>query len=102
MSAEPLEPPLPAPGRVHRVPRTIGGISDWLAEEQREQFIEEIMAAKEEEEYKQVLDNWWAEVHLAQDPYREERRRRAMSADRSELVSLEDLKRRWFPEANAT
>ncbi|TDB75390.1 hypothetical protein E1264_39915 [Actinomadura sp. KC216] len=98
MSAQPVEPLLP--GQVQRVPRTIRGISDWLTEEKRAKFLEQVMAAKEEDDYNQVMDNWWAEAHLDQDPYREERRRWAMTADRSELVSIDELKRRWFPEEN--
>lgn len=99
MGAQPVEPLLP--GQVHRVPRTIKGISDWLTEEKRVRFLEEVMAAKEEDDYKQVMDGWWAEAHLGQDPHREERRRWAMTADRSELVSLEDLERRWLQGENA-
>ncbi|MFC4052055.1 hypothetical protein ACFOY4_20395 [Actinomadura syzygii] len=100
MSAQPVEPLLP--GQVHRVPRTIKGIGDWLTEEKRAAFLEAVLAAKEEDDYERVMDSWWAEAHLAQDPYREERRRWALTADRSELVSLDELKRRWLPEENAT
>lgn len=99
MSAQPVEPLLP--GQVHRVPRTIKGIADWLTEEKRARFLEEVMAAKEEDDYRRVMDDWWAEAHLAQIPDRAERRARARGADRSELVSLEELKRRFLSEEDA-
>jgi hypothetical protein len=92
MSAQPVEPLLP--GQVQRVPRTIRGISDWLPEQKRDQFLEEVMAAKEEDDFKTVMDRWWAEVHLSQIPGREERRAWALTADRSELVSLDEIIRR--------
>ncbi|NDU71915.1 hypothetical protein GWI34_04655 [Actinomadura sp. DSM 109109] len=96
MSAQPVEPILP--GRVRRVPRTIKGIADWLTEEKRSRFLTEVMAAREEDDYARVMDDWWAEAHLAQIPDRAERRARVRKADRSELVSLEELKRRFLPE----
>ncbi|MGP4023529.1 hypothetical protein [Actinomadura sp. 3N407] len=99
MSAQPVEPLLP--GQVHRVPRTIKGISDWLTEEKRTKFLEEIMVAKEEDDYKRVMDDWWAEAHLAQIPDRAERRARVLRADRSELVSLDELKRRFLSDEDS-
>ncbi|TDC93800.1 hypothetical protein [Actinomadura sp. 7K507] len=94
MSAQPVEPLLP--GQVHRVPRTIKGISDWLTEEKRTRFLEEVMAAKEEDDYKQVMDGWWAEAHLDQDPYREERRARTIKEmNEGKKVSIEELRARW-------
>lgn len=99
MSAQPVEPILP--GQVHRVPRTIKGISDWLTEDKRATFLKEVMAAKEEDDYESVMDSWWAEVHLDQIPDRAERRARVLRADRSELVSLEELKRRFLSEEDS-
>ncbi|MFG1855090.1 hypothetical protein ACGFJT_24890 [Actinomadura geliboluensis] len=92
MSAQPVEPSLP--GRVHRVPRTVAGIGEWLTEEKRAAFLAEVMAAKEEDDFKRVMDRWWAEAHLDQAPERRERRDWALTADRSELVSLEEIMRR--------
>ncbi|MES9540563.1 MULTISPECIES: hypothetical protein [unclassified Actinomadura] len=94
MSAQPVEPFLP--GQVHRVPRTIRGIADWLTEEKRARFLKEVMAATEEDDYQRVMDDWWAEAHLAQIPDRAERRARARRADRSDLVSLDELKSRFL------
>ncbi|XRQ13451.1 hypothetical protein ACN3XK_21985 [Actinomadura welshii] len=94
MSAQPVEPLLP--GQVQRVPRTIKGIGDWLTDEKRARFLEEVMAAEEEDDYNRVMDGWWAEAHLDQDPYREQRRVQAikeMSAGRK--VSIEELAARW-------
>ena len=96
MSAQPVEPFLP--GQVHRVPRTIRGIADWLTEEKRARFLKEVMAATEEDDYQRVMDDWWAEAHLAQIPDRAERRARARRADRSDLVSLDELKSRFLAE----
>ncbi|WP_433473174.1 hypothetical protein ACQPZP_30565 [Spirillospora sp. CA-142024] len=94
MSAQPVEPLLP--GQVHRVPRTIRGISDWLPEQKRDQFIEEVMAAKEEDDYNNVMDGWWAEVHLDQIPDRAERRARAIKEmEQGRKVSIDELRARW-------
>ncbi|TMQ91979.1 hypothetical protein ETD83_28390 [Actinomadura soli] len=95
MSAQPVEPLLP--GQVQRVPRTIRGISDWLTEEKRAKFLEQVMAAKEEDDYNQVMDNWWAEAHLDQDPYREERRAEAIKEmEAGRKISIDELRARWF------
>jgi hypothetical protein len=94
MSAQPVEPLLP--GQVHRVPRTIAGIAAWLSEERRAEFLAEITAAEEEDEYEDVLDGWWAEAHFAQIPDREERRAEAIAEMRAgKKVSLDELRARW-------
>lgn len=91
MSAEPVEPLLP--GRVHRVPRTVKGISDWLPEEKRVQFLAEVMAAEEEDDYKNVMDGWWAEAHFAQIPDREERRAEVIEEMKAgKKISLDELR----------
>lgn len=93
MSAQPVEPLLP--GQVHRVPRTIKGISDWLPEEKRAEFLREVMAAQEEDEYKNVMDGWWGEAHFAQIPDREARRAKAIEEMKAgKKVSLDELRAR--------
>lgn len=96
MSAQPLEPLLP--GRVRRVPRTVKGIGDWLSEEKRTQFLAEVMAAEEEDEYKNVMDGWWAEAHFAQIPDREEHRAKAIAEMKAgRKISLDELRARLQP-----
>jgi hypothetical protein len=93
MSAEPLEPPLPAPGRVHRVPRTIKGIAEWLPEEKEAQFLREVMDAKIGPELTNLLAGWHAEAMFGQVPGREERRARTIEEMRAgRKVSLEEIK----------
>jgi hypothetical protein len=93
MSAQPVEP---LPGRVRRVPRTIKGIGDWLPDEKRAEFLREVMAAREEDEYKNVMDGWWAEAHFAQIPDREARRAEAIEEMKAgKKVSLDELRARW-------
>ncbi|WP_242906486.1 hypothetical protein [Actinomadura terrae] len=94
MSAQPAEQPM-LPGQVQRVPRTIRGISDWLSKEKRAKFLEEVMAAKEEADFKQVMDGWWAEAHFDQLPDREERRARALQQMREgRKISLDEIRAR--------
>lgn len=96
MSAEPLEPPLPAMGRVRRVPRTIKGIREWLPEEKREQFLSEVMGAEFGAELTNLLAGWHAEAMFSQVPDRAERRARAIAEmEAGKKVSLDELRARW-------
>ncbi|QKW37705.1 hypothetical protein HUT06_29900 [Actinomadura sp. NAK00032] len=100
MSAQPVDPLLP--GQVHRVPRTVAGIREWLPEGQRAEFLEEVLAAKEEDEYQNVMDGWWAEAHFAQIPDREERRAEAIAEMRAgKKTSLDELRARWRLRSDA-
>lgn len=93
MSAEPLEPPPPAMGRVHRVPRTIKGIRDRLPEEKREEFLNEVMGAKFGTELTNLLAGWHAEAMFSQVPDREERRARTVAEMQAgKKVSIDDLR----------
>ncbi|QXJ20614.1 hypothetical protein AGRA3207_001356 [Actinomadura graeca] len=92
MSAQPVEPPM-LPGQVHRVPRTIKGISDRLSEEQRVQFLGEVMAAELGPELENLLSGWYAEAMFGQLPDRAERRARAVEEMRKgRKISLEEIK----------
>ncbi|MCQ0014644.1 hypothetical protein [Actinomadura madurae] len=68
MSAEPLEPPLPTPGQVHRVPRTIKGIAEWLPEEKEAQFLREVMDAKIGPELTNLLAGLARRSHVRPGP----------------------------------
>jgi hypothetical protein len=95
MSAEPLEPPIPTLGRVHRVPRTIRGIRDRLPEAQRERFLSEAMAAEFGPELTNVLAGWHAEAMLSQVPDRAKRRERAIAQmEAGRKISIDELRAR--------
>ncbi|MFI0484745.1 hypothetical protein [Actinomadura sp. 9N215] len=93
MSAQPLEPPLPSMGRVNRVPRTIEGISDWLPEEKRAQFLSEVTRAELGADLANLLSGWYAEAMFSQVPDREERHTKAVRELRAgKKVSLDEIR----------
>ncbi|TDD20697.1 hypothetical protein E1287_41110 [Actinomadura sp. KC06] len=93
MSAEPLEPPMPSMGRVRRVPRTIKGISDWLPEEKRAQFLSEITRAEFGSDLANLLSGWYAEAMFSQVPDREERHVKAVrEMNAGKKISLDEIR----------
>ncbi|MGH3244219.1 MAG: hypothetical protein ACRDNL_27860 [Spirillospora sp.] len=93
MSAQPLEPPLPSMGRVHRVPRTIKGISDWLPEEKRAQFLGEVTQAEFGSDLANLLSGWYAEAMFGQVPDREERHTKAVREMKGgKKISLDEIR----------
>ncbi|GGV06860.1 hypothetical protein GCM10010182_27060 [Actinomadura cremea] len=93
MSAMPAEPPRHR-GRVHRIPRTVDGISAWLSRDKRAAFLAEIRDARGRE-LDDLLSGWYAEAMLDQLPDRERRRARAL--DRRGAVALDDIAARRGP-----
>ncbi|MFA1545617.1 hypothetical protein [Actinomadura chokoriensis] len=91
MSAQPVEPFLP--GQVQPVPRTIAGISEWLPDAKRAEFLWEVMGATFGPELTNLLAGWHAEAMFGQLPDREERRAKAIKEMESgRKISLDELR----------